>query len=79
MSAAAVAARDHGDHSGIVSRAHGYGMHCVRVDGNDLFAVHEVTKKAREICVVRAERSAHATEASTQGQLCAERRRACSY
>lgn len=36
---------------GIVSRAKGYGMYGVRVDGNDLFAVHEATRKAKEIAL----------------------------
>lgn len=36
---------------GIVSRAIGYGMHGIRVDGNDLLAVHNATKSAREICL----------------------------
>ena len=34
---------------GIVSRGPGYGMASVRVDGNDIFAVHLATKRAREI------------------------------
>ena len=33
------------------SRGSGYGMLTIRVDGNDVFAVHNVTKQAREICV----------------------------
>ncbi|XP_052700860.1 2-oxoisovalerate dehydrogenase subunit alpha, mitochondrial-like [Crassostrea angulata] len=36
---------------GIASRGSGYGMLTIRVDGNDVFAVHNVTKEAREICV----------------------------
>eukprot|EP00339_Tiarina_fusa_P018603 CAMPEP_0117025432 /NCGR_PEP_ID=MMETSP0472-20121206/18784_1 /TAXON_ID=693140 ORGANISM="Tiarina fusus, Strain LIS" /NCGR_SAMPLE_ID=MMETSP0472 /ASSEMBLY_ACC=CAM_ASM_000603 /LENGTH=375 /DNA_ID=CAMNT_0004732139 /DNA_START=141 /DNA_END=1268 /DNA_ORIENTATION=- len=36
---------------GIASRGIGYGIDTLRVDGNDLFAVMDVTKKAREICV----------------------------
>jgi 2-oxoisovalerate dehydrogenase E1 component alpha subunit len=36
---------------GIASRAAGYGMDAIRVDGNDLFAVYEATKAAREKCV----------------------------
>ncbi|KAL6714348.1 hypothetical protein ACLMJK_007771 [Lecanora helva] len=32
---------------GIASRGLGYGIETVRVDGNDIFAVHEVTKQAR--------------------------------
>lgn len=33
---------------GIVSRALGYGMASIRVDGNDVFAMHEATRRARE-------------------------------
>lgn len=33
---------------GIVSRGIGYGIHSIRVDGNDLFAVYLATKQARE-------------------------------
>lgn len=33
---------------GIISRAPGYGMAAIRVDGNDIFAVHEAVRKARE-------------------------------
>ena len=36
---------------GIASRAVGYGMHTIRVDGNDVFAVYQATKMAREIAV----------------------------
>jgi len=36
---------------GIVSRAAGYGMHAVRVDGNDLLAVFNACQAAREVCV----------------------------
>lgn len=32
---------------GIASRAAGYGMAVIRVDGNDLFAVHQATRDAR--------------------------------
>lgn len=39
---------------GIVSRAAGYGMHSVRVDGNDLFAVYETTKAAREFAIANS-------------------------
>lgn len=35
---------------GIVSRAQGYGVHAVRVDGNDLLAVYNATRAAREVC-----------------------------
>ncbi|RPA86252.1 hypothetical protein BJ508DRAFT_411433 [Ascobolus immersus RN42] len=34
---------------GIASRGIGYGIETIRVDGNDIWAVHEVTKRAREI------------------------------
>lgn len=33
---------------GIASRAAGYGMPCIRVDGNDCFAMYNATKAARE-------------------------------
>jgi 2-oxoisovalerate dehydrogenase E1 component alpha subunit len=36
---------------GIVSRAAGYGMHAIRVDGNDLFAVHQAVSAARELAL----------------------------
>jgi 2-oxoisovalerate dehydrogenase E1 component alpha subunit len=36
---------------GIVSRAAGYGMHGIRVDGNDLLAVYEATAEARRIAL----------------------------
>ena len=36
---------------GIVSRAAGYGMDCIRVDGNDVFAVHAATKLARDAAI----------------------------
>lgn len=36
---------------GIISRAAGYGMYAVRVDGNDLFAVHQAVKAARELAL----------------------------
>ena len=36
---------------GIISRAAGYGMAAIRVDGNDLLAVYEATCRAREYCV----------------------------
>lgn len=36
---------------GVVCRAKGFGMAAIRVDGNDLFAVHEATKAAREYAV----------------------------
>jgi 2-oxoisovalerate dehydrogenase E1 component alpha subunit len=39
----------HGD--GIVSRGIGYGIPSIRVDGNDVLAVYNVTRKARELSV----------------------------
>jgi 2-oxoisovalerate dehydrogenase E1 component alpha subunit len=33
---------------GIVSRAPGYGIAAIRVDGNDIFAVHEVVRESRK-------------------------------
>ena len=36
---------------GIASRGVGYGIDTIRVDGNDILAVREVTKKAREMCL----------------------------
>ena len=36
---------------GIASRAAGYGMHAIRVDGNDLLAVKMATEAAREIAI----------------------------
>lgn len=36
---------------GIAGRGPSYGMPAIRVDGNDLFAVHNATKMARDICV----------------------------
>ncbi|KIW04373.1 uncharacterized protein PV09_04657 [Verruconis gallopava] len=36
---------------GIASRGVGYGIHTIRVDGNDIFAVREVTQKAREMAL----------------------------
>lgn len=36
---------------GIVSRGIGYGMEAIRVDGNDVLAVYNVTKYAKNICV----------------------------
>ena len=39
--------------SDLISAGHGrgYGMKAIRVDGNDVFAVYNVTKAAREIAV----------------------------
>ncbi len=36
---------------GIAGRGPSYGIESYRVDGNDLFAVYNATKKAREICI----------------------------
>jgi len=36
---------------GIASRGSGYGMNTIRVDGNDFFAVYNVTKEARRIAL----------------------------
>lgn len=36
---------------GIASRGPSYGMASIRVDGNDVFAVYNATKAAREICL----------------------------
>lgn len=36
---------------GIASRASGYGMATIRVDGTDLLAVYNATKVAREYCL----------------------------
>ena len=36
---------------GIVSRCKGYGMAGIRVDGNDIFAVHAATKAARDYAI----------------------------
>lgn len=36
---------------GIASRGIGYGIHTIRVDGNDIFAVREATALAREIAL----------------------------
>jgi 2-oxoisovalerate dehydrogenase E1 component alpha subunit len=36
---------------GIVSRAPGYGMHAIRVDGNDALAVFAATQEARAIAL----------------------------
>lgn len=43
--------RDQYRGDGIISRAAGYGMHSIRVDGNDLFAVYTATKEAKRICL----------------------------
>mmetsp|Transcript_55374 Transcript_55374/g.132096 ORF Transcript_55374/g.132096 Transcript_55374/m.132096 type:complete len:431 (-) Transcript_55374:65-1357(-) len=36
---------------GIAARAPAYGMHAIRVDGNDLAAVYAATQMARKVCV----------------------------
>lgn len=36
---------------GIISRASGYGMHAIRVDGNDIFAVYQATQEARRLAL----------------------------
>ena len=36
---------------GIASRAQGYGMASIRVDGNDIFAVYEATQAARNLAI----------------------------
>lgn len=36
---------------GIASRGVGYGMHTIRVDGNDVWAVYKATEEARKIAV----------------------------
>jgi 2-oxoisovalerate dehydrogenase E1 component alpha subunit len=36
---------------GIASRGLGYGIDTIRVDGNDIWAVREVTKRARELAL----------------------------
>eukprot|EP01028_Stygiella_incarcerata_P003445 TRINITY_DN1687_c0_g1_i2.p2 TRINITY_DN1687_c0_g1~~TRINITY_DN1687_c0_g1_i2.p2 ORF type:complete len:270 (+),score=73.26 TRINITY_DN1687_c0_g1_i2:723-1532(+) len=38
---------------GIASRGFGYGIPSIRVDGNDMLAVIEVTKKARDLTIER--------------------------
>ncbi len=43
--------RDQYRGDGIASRGAGYGIVTIRVDGNDLFAVYNATKAAREIAV----------------------------
>lgn len=36
---------------GIAARGPSYGIHTLRVDGNDIFAVYNATKKAKEYCL----------------------------
>lgn len=40
---------------GIASRGLGYGINTIRVDGNDLFAVHNATKAARKMALAKAQ------------------------
>ena len=46
--------RDQYRGDGIASRGAGYGIVTIRVDGNDLFAVYNATKQAREIAVTQS-------------------------
>jgi 2-oxoisovalerate dehydrogenase E1 component alpha subunit len=39
---------------GIVARGFGYGIHSIRVDGNDLFAVYAAVREARKISTERS-------------------------
>jgi 2-oxoisovalerate dehydrogenase E1 component alpha subunit len=39
---------------GIASRASGYGMHVIRVDGNDLLAVKKVVEEARKLALEKS-------------------------
>lgn len=45
--------RDQYRGDGIISRAAGYGMHAIRVDGNDVFAVQKATATARHIALTQ--------------------------
>ena len=36
---------------GIAARGIGYGIHTIRVDGNDFFAVYSATKAARQLAI----------------------------
>ncbi|KAI9057504.1 branched-chain alpha-keto acid dehydrogenase E1-alpha subunit [Trametes sanguinea] len=36
---------------GIAARGPGYGVHTIRVDGNDVLAVYSATKEARRLCI----------------------------
>ncbi|CAN0387968.1 unnamed protein product, partial [Scytosiphon promiscuus] len=36
---------------GIISRAPGYGVHAIRVDGNDALAMYAATDEARKLCL----------------------------
>jgi 2-oxoisovalerate dehydrogenase E1 component alpha subunit len=46
--------RDQYRGDGIISRAAGYGMHAIRVDGNDLFAVKTATEQARKLALEKS-------------------------
>lgn len=46
--------RDQFRGDGIASRAAGYGMHVIRVDGNDLLAVKQVTEEARKLALEKS-------------------------
>ena len=39
---------------GIISRASGYGMYAIRVDGNDIFAVKQATEAARALALEKS-------------------------
>ena len=39
----------------LAGRGRGYGMKAIRVDGNDVFAVYNVTKAARKIAVEQSQ------------------------
>ena len=36
---------------GIAARGPGYGVHTIRVDGNDALAVYHAVKEARKLCI----------------------------
>ena len=36
---------------GIAARGPGYGIHTIRVDGNDVLAVYSAVKEARRLCI----------------------------
>lgn len=46
--------RDQYRGDGIASRAVGYGMHCIRVDGNDILAVRKVTEEAKKLALEKS-------------------------
>jgi 2-oxoisovalerate dehydrogenase E1 component alpha subunit len=46
--------RDQFRGDGIASRAQGYGMHVIRVDGNDLFAVRQSVIEARKLAIEKS-------------------------